>query len=77
MDENVLDGLMPFVDHTALPRVLSLDEAKARGYTRHMIEHWLATGRWRRVLPRTYLTVDTLTWIDRLRATLAFAGPDR
>lgn len=33
-----------------------------------------AVGRWRRVLPRTYLTSDTLTWDDRLRAALAFAG---
>ena len=59
----------------ALPRILTRDEAFARGYSRRAVEHRLATGRWRLVLPRTYRTGDTLTWTDRLNAALAFAGP--
>ncbi len=44
------------------------------GYTVDQIERRLRTGAWTRVLPCVYLTVDTLTWLDRRRAALAFAG---
>lgn len=71
-----LDELVPLIDPTALPRVLTRAAALDRGMTPHMIDYRLATERWRRVLPRTYLTVDTLTWPDRLAAAIAFAGPD-
>lgn len=70
-----LDAFLPLLDPTADPRVLTRADAFARGYSRRAIDHRVATGRWRRVLPRTYLTVDTLTWRDRLDAALAFAGP--
>jgi hypothetical protein len=70
------DRFAPLIDPTALPRVLSRAKATQLGYSRHAIDRRVATGRWRRVLPRTYLTVDTLTWSDRLVAALAFAGPD-
>lgn len=42
--------------------------------SRHAVDHRVSTGRWRRVLPRTYLTVDTFTEYDRMNAALAFAG---
>jgi hypothetical protein len=45
------------------------------GYSSRQIERRLAIGAWRRVLPHTYLTVDTFTWRDRLDASLAFVGP--
>jgi hypothetical protein len=70
----MLDELVPLADPTAVPRVLTRADAIAFGYTRSAVAHRLATGRWRRVLPRTYLTADTLTWSDRLVAALAFAG---
>lgn len=69
-----LDDLVPQLDPTALPRVLTRADALRRGHSRNEIEHRLTTGRWRRVLPRTYLTVDTLTWTDRLNAAVGFAG---
>ena len=69
-----LDELVPLIDPAALPRVLSRADAMGRGITRHAIEHRVSTGRWRSVLPHTYLTVDTLTWPDRLAAAIAFAG---
>lgn len=59
-----------------VPRILTRDDALARGFTRRAIEHRLAIRRWHIVLPRTYLTGNTLTWPDRLDAALAFAGPD-
>jgi hypothetical protein len=59
----------------ALPRVLSRSDALARGFTRRGIDHRVATGSWRRVLPRTYHTADTLTDYDRLYAAVSFAGP--
>ena len=59
----------------ALPRVVSREQARALGYSRRAIEHRLATDRWRIVLPRVYLTVDTLTEVDRWVAALLFAGP--
>lgn len=57
-----------------LPRVLSRAEALERGFTHRMIERRIATGRWTRILPRTYLTVDTATERDHYRAALRFAG---
>lgn len=68
---------LPTIDgHGRLPRVITRDEALARGYTRDAIKHRLATRRWVRVLPHTYLTGTTLTWDDRLTAALRFAGAD-
>ncbi|PZS20023.1 MAG: hypothetical protein DLM57_02585 [Pseudonocardiales bacterium] len=75
MDVALLDELVPLFDPTAVPRVLGRAAALSRGYNPNMITHRLATGQWRRILPRTYLTVDTLTWNDRLTAALTFAGP--
>lgn len=62
-------------DPSALPRIVTREQALARGYSRRAVEHRLASGRWQRVLPRTYLTGGTLTWHARLVAALAFAGP--
>jgi very-short-patch-repair endonuclease len=67
------DWLPPLPDAT--PRVLTRDMALRSGLTQRMIDYRLQSGRWRRVLPRTYLTSDTFTWLDRQRAALAFAGP--
>lgn len=74
MDRNLLDQLIPLCDPTALPRVLGRPDALRRGYTPDAIKHRLATKRWQRILPRTYLTTDTLTWPDQLSAALTFAG---
>lgn len=57
-----------------LPRVLSRVDARLRGFTPRMIDRRLAIGTWRLVLPHTYLTSDTFTWLDRRRAALAFVG---
>jgi hypothetical protein len=67
------DWLPPLPDETA--RVLTRADATRLGYSANSIEHRLRTGQWRRVLPRTFLTSDTFTWLDRCRAALAFAGP--
>ena len=75
LDAALLDELVPLLDPTALPRVLGRAAAHSRGYNPNMIAHRLTTGQWRRILPRTYLSVDTLTWPDRLTAALTFAGP--
>src|SRR5947208_1173755 len=61
-------------DPDRLPRIITRAEAIARGMSRHAVDHRVSTGRWRRVLPRTYLTVDTFTEYDRMQAALAFAG---
>jgi hypothetical protein len=74
MDEAMLNDLIPLLDPTALPRVVSRSDALRRGYTRRAIEHRLAMGRWQRILPSVYLTADTLTWTDRMRAALALGG---
>jgi very-short-patch-repair endonuclease len=71
---DLIDDLCPLPDPTALPRVLTRDDAVRWGFSRNAIRHRVEIGRWRRVLPRTYLTVDTFTWTDHLRAALAFAG---
>lgn len=74
MQPHRLDELVPLLDSTAPPRVVSRADLIARGYSRRAIDHRVAVGRWRRILPRTYLTSDTLTWPDRLTAAVTFAG---
>jgi hypothetical protein len=75
LDDDALDRICPVPpDLDALPRILTRADATARGFTRGAIEHRLRTGAWRRVLPRTFLTGDTLTESDRWLAALAFAG---
>lgn len=61
-------------DPDALPRIITRAGALDRGMSRHAVDHRLASGRWRRVLPRTYLTADAFTEADRVTAALAFAG---
>lgn len=75
MDLARLDELVPLTDPVELPRVLSRAHATRIGIPPHVIQRRLSAGRWRRVLPRTYLTVETFTWADRLAAASAFAGP--
>lgn len=70
------DRFAPLFDPTALPRVVGRVQAMRLGYSRHAIDRRVAAGRWQRVLPHTYLTGDTLTWVDRLAAAVAFAGPE-
>jgi hypothetical protein len=62
------------VSSAELPRVLSRAQANLRGYSDTAIAHQLRIGRWRLVLPHTFLTSDTLTWDDRLQAAATFAG---
>ncbi|MEO8888491.1 MAG: DUF559 domain-containing protein [Jatrophihabitantaceae bacterium] len=76
MYQDVPDTFVTYDRWGELPRVIARVEATGRGYSRRAIEHRLATGQWRRVLPQTYLTGNTLTWFDRLNAALVFAGPD-
>lgn len=66
------DWLPPLPD--ALPRVVTRTSALRCGFTVAQIERRLRTGTWTRILPSTYLTVDTLTWLDRQRAALAYSG---
>jgi hypothetical protein len=58
----------------ALPRILDWREARERGISERVITARVSSGKWRRILPRTYLTTDTLTTFDRLDAALVFAG---
>jgi very-short-patch-repair endonuclease len=69
-----IDDVAPLLDPTALPRVLSRRQAEQLGFTDDATRHLLATGRWQRLLPRTYLTSDTVTWEDRRTAAVVFAG---
>lgn len=69
-----LDDLVPLRDPTALPRVLSRDAALDRGLPAHVVDYRIRSGRWLRLLPRTYVTAPPATWPDRLSAAIAFAG---
>jgi very-short-patch-repair endonuclease len=64
----------PLYDPTRLPRVLTRAQARSLGFTDGMIRHRLTSERWHRVLPQVFHTADTLTFLDRQRAALAFAG---
>jgi very-short-patch-repair endonuclease len=61
-------------DPDALPRILTRQDADRLGLSPAAVAHQVRTGRWRRVLPRTYLTAGTLTWPDRQNAALRYAG---
>jgi hypothetical protein len=61
-------------DPGAPPRVLDRSLAHALGYTDDAILHQVRRGRWRRVLPHTFLTSDIMTWNDRLHAAATLAG---
>src|SRR5438105_15784545 len=58
-----------------VPRIVGRADALDLGYDDDAIARRVRSGRWRRVLPHTYLTVDTLTWLDQQLAALTFAGP--
>ena len=62
-------------DPDALPRVLGRGDALGHGFSRQAVGRRLRSGTWRTLLPRTYLTVDSMTTSDRLTAALVFAGP--
>jgi hypothetical protein len=70
-----LDAVCPLPpDPDAWPRVIGFAEARRRGLSEGGIAHRVTTGRWRKLLPRTYLTSDTMTARDRLDAAVVFAG---
>lgn len=69
-----IDDVAPLYDPTAPPRILTWTQARRLGYSESAIRHLTATRRWQHALPRVYLTSDTLTFDDRLRAAIAFAG---
>ncbi|HZC69847.1 MAG TPA: hypothetical protein VE442_04050 [Jatrophihabitans sp.] len=71
-----VDDVVPLLDPTAPPRVMSRHTANRLGYSDAAIRHQVDKGHWRRVLPHTYLTSDTLTWADRLWAATTYAGED-
>ena len=64
----------PLYDPTQLPRILTRTQARALGFTDGMIQHWLERERWHRILPRMVHTADFVTFPDKQRAALAFAG---
>jgi very-short-patch-repair endonuclease len=69
-----LDDLVPLLDPSAPPRVLTLAEAERLGWRRGSVARRVRAGTWQRLLPRVYLTSDTLLWDDKLRAAIKFAG---
>lgn len=70
-----LDRICPLPpDRDVLPRVLTRAMAEDLGVGRRGLEHRLVRRRWRRVHPRVYATVDSLTERDRMDAALLFAG---
>jgi hypothetical protein len=68
------DGFWP--DPDVLPRLIGRAEALRLGLSAKAVDHRVAAGQWRRLLPRTYLTAGTCTTLDRLSAALIFVGPD-
>jgi very-short-patch-repair endonuclease len=70
-----IDDIAPLLDPTAPPRIMTWAQARRFGYTESALRHLVRTGRWQHILPRVYLTSDTLTFDDRLRAAVTFAQP--
>lgn len=68
------DELPAWLDRGRLPRVIGREAVLERGMSAQAVDRRVMTGRWRRVLPRTYLTTDTFTNNDRVVAALTFAG---
>jgi very-short-patch-repair endonuclease len=57
-----------------LPRVISRSQAFALGLPDHVIDHRLASGHWRRLLPSVYFTRQDVLRRDLLDAALLYVG---
>jgi hypothetical protein len=58
-----------------LPSVLTLADARSRGFSSQAVKYRVASGRWQRVFPRVYLTYNgPISDEHRIRAALAYAG---
>lgn len=72
--ETFPSDVAPLPDPDAPPRVLTRAMARRAGVTDRVVDGHVRSGRWRRVLPRTYLTSATFTERDRYDAALLYAG---
>lgn len=70
-----LDDLVPLLDPTAPPRVVTLDEASALGFPFHVVRRRVRRGRWQRLAPGVYCTEPPAARIDHLTAAVKHGGP--
>jgi very-short-patch-repair endonuclease len=69
-----LDDVVPLLDPTALPRVLTLREAASLGHPFHVVRRQVRRGRWLRLAPGVYCTTPPATLIDHLTAATKHGG---
>ncbi|MDT4958021.1 MAG: hypothetical protein QOD31_1820 [Pseudonocardiales bacterium] len=69
-----LDDLVPLLDPTAPPRVVTLHEAQALGYPFHVVRRRVRRGRWQRLAPGVYCTTPPAGRIDHLTAAAKHGG---
>jgi hypothetical protein len=69
-----LDDLVPLLDPTAPPRVLTLREAESLGYPFHVVRRRVRRGRWQRLAPGVYCTTPPAGRIDHLTAAVKHGG---
>jgi very-short-patch-repair endonuclease len=70
-----LDDVVPLLDPTALPRVLTLAEAEARGYPFPVVRRRVRRRRWVRLAPGIYCTDSSPDRLDHLEAAVKHGGP--
>lgn len=69
-----LDDLVPLLDPTEPPRVVTLHEAEALGYPFHVVRRRVRRGRWQRLAPGVYCTTPPAGRIDHLTAAAKHGG---
>lgn len=69
-----LDELVPLLDPTVAPRVLTVREAEAFGYPFHVVRRRVCRGRWQRLAPGVYCTAPPATRTDHLIAAVKHGG---
>lgn len=69
-----IDEIVPQLDPTVLPRVLTLGEAESLGYPFHVVRRRVAGGRWWRLAPGVYCTRARASRLDHLAAAIKHGG---
>ncbi|PZS27030.1 MAG: hypothetical protein DLM58_19460 [Pseudonocardiales bacterium] len=69
-----LDDLVPLLDPTAPPRVITLREAEILGYPFHVVRRLVRRDRWQRLAPGVYCTAPPAGRIDHLAAAVKHGG---
>jgi hypothetical protein len=70
-----LDDVVPLLDSSAPPRIVTLAEAEALGYPFYVVRRLVRRGHWQRLAPGVYCTDPPTGLLDHLAAAVRHGGP--